>query len=580
MLQTQFEFSSKINQSNDHPQVAQRQHLLKQKEAQQIAAAAAKSHNNLVANVKTPIIVERKVAEEMCVAKSSWDPVPPLAPLSSGLMHSNIRQSSIITAAPTVNSPRIDEDSNSTNQSASSSIYGTNPTTPNCIDDTEGSFAGFEGLLIPGGSMKVHSDDELKDFNKQSPVVSNNKMLADLLERRSVDPPFNIQHTENTTKRKIDTNDVGEPSTKRVVATATETVVIDDDDSNDINSARKNTTSSSTAANLYAKLAASLLEDEDMELDDTINSNINVMQSNQLQQPLPPPQPQAIVEPAKSVITVPMQRQIIVSPNNPPQMILAPTPTNPPMGQATATIKTDSGYQTVPVILQHSNSNQMTANIQYQKQIMQPVMQQSQTQYVLATNQQGQTYLLAQQPNPPPVNQILLTQTTQQQGGTPTKTIIILQQQAPNVQGATHQTLTGTPQKMIMTTQQGQQMIVTQVPRPIQHHVIVNSHSLANATSSNVIQTAPVISTANSFINQVAGGSLPTFSAHQQQPQVVSQIQLQQTHSQLSLPPPAPQINQPIIQMQRQPNTVLVQADKKKFVTGSGGMCLLYLFYR
>lgn len=32
-----------------------------------------------------------------------------------------------------------------------------------------------------------------------------------------------------------------------------------------------------------------------------------------------------------------------------------------------------------------------------------------------------------------------------------------------------------TPQKMIMTTQQGQQMIVTQVPR--QHHVIVNQHS-------------------------------------------------------------------------------------------------------
>lgn len=35
--------------------------------------------------------------------------------------------------------------------------------------------------------------------------------------------------------------------------------------------------------------------------------------------------------------------------------------------------------------------------------------------------------------------------------------------------------LVQTPQKMIMTTQQGQQMIVTQVPR--QHHVIVNQHS-------------------------------------------------------------------------------------------------------
>lgn len=55
---------------------------------------------------------------------------------------------------------------------------------------------------------------------------------------------------------------------------------------------------------------------------------------------------------------------------------------------------------------------------------------QPQTQYMLATNQQGQTYLVAQQ-QPPPVNQILLTQTSQQQGGAPTKTIIILQQQTP-----------------------------------------------------------------------------------------------------------------------------------------------------
>lgn len=120
---------------------------------------------------------------------------------------------------------------------------------------------------------------------------------------------------------------------------------------------------------------------------------------------------------------------------------------------------------------------------------------------MLATNQQGQTYLVAQQQQPP-VNQILL-QTSQQQGGTSTKTIIILQQQSPtqcNTGKYTHthtncehfpslnnfhQIITNrfdviltanTTQKMIMTTQQGQQMIVTQVPRH-QHHVIVNQHS-------------------------------------------------------------------------------------------------------
>lgn len=61
------------------------------------------------------------------------------------------------------------------------------------------------------------------------------------------------------------------------------------------------------------------------------------------------------------------------------QMIIAPPTQNQQMGQATATIKTEGGYQTVPVILQHGN-NQM-GNIQIQKQmggmgqqIIQPVV--------------------------------------------------------------------------------------------------------------------------------------------------------------------------------------------------------------
>lgn len=163
----------------------------------------------------------------------------------------------------------------------------------------------------------------------------------------------------------------------------------------------------------------------------------------------------------KPVITLPMQRQIIMSPNNAGQMILAPGGTNQSIGQPTATIKTESGYQTV--ILQQPNQ---AGNIQIQKQMIQPVIQQQQTQYVLATNQQGQTYLVAQ-PQQQSVNQILL-QTSQQQGGTPTKTIIILQQQAPSNTPSNHHQLlgsvssAGTPQKVIMTTQQGQQMIVTQ----------------------------------------------------------------------------------------------------------------------
>lgn len=409
--------------------MAQRQHLQKQREAQLAAASAANTQMN-VTNIgkdsKTTIVIKggvppnvkaaitgnsmipatliEKKAEAMIEAfKPNWDPVPPLAPLSSG--SNTIRQQSNL---PSVSPSKTDEDSNSTSQSA-------------CLDESE--FAGFE--LLPGNE-KFNDDNKDIVAGKQSHVVNANKMLADLLDRKSSDPPFHISGDINN-KRKIEmssmhtTND--EPLAKRSNQYMDHNDDINNDDGKNI------TKTSSSAANLYAKLAASLLEDEDMEGDEPITSQsqASVMSSSLVEQPKP-------------VITVPVQRQIIVSPNNPPQMILAPTQSNQQIGQATATIKTESGFQTVPVILQHSNPNQM-GNIQIQKQltgmgqqIMQPVMQQQQTQYMLATNQQGQTYLVAQ-PQQPPVNQILLTQTSQQQGGAPTKTIIILQQQAPGMDG-------------------------------------------------------------------------------------------------------------------------------------------------
>lgn len=178
--------------------------------------------------------------------------------------------------------------------------YGTNPTTPSCQDESESPFAGFEGLLVPG-NIKI--DDDGKDVvvaGKHSQVVTANKMLADLLERKSSDPPFNVSG-DISNKRKIDANanpTSDEPPTKRLN-------YIDNDNSIDKKNATK---SSSSAANLYAKLAASLLEDEDMELDETMAP------TPQQSQPVIPSS--TIVEQPKSVITVPMQRQIIVSPNN------------------------------------------------------------------------------------------------------------------------------------------------------------------------------------------------------------------------------------------------------------------------
>lgn len=100
---------------------------------------------------------------------------------------------------------------------------------------------------------------------------------------------------------------------------------------------------------------------------------------------------------------------------------------------------------------------------------------------------------------------------------------------------------------MIMTTQQGQQMIVTQVPR--QHHVIVNQHTgngkqtklimfdffclpgkivqflkpktiFNHIAGANVIQSNPQMSSTNAIINQVTSTPISSSS----QPQIVSHM--------------------------------------------------------
>lgn len=457
---------------------------------------------------------------------TNWDPVPPLAPLSG--MHGTIR--AMIPAVI----PK-DEDSDSTgNMSIASSVISTNPNTP-MIEDPENSFTSFEGLLLPNSKINLTDEDSKDSFNKQSLVVSSNKMLADLLERKSLEPPYNISTNEGTSlKRKVDSaSDSSESSVpvKRQTGEIGDPIVIDGDDDVVV-------PNSSNAANLYAKLAASLLEDEDMEEEEEIK---------------PPIIHQTIVqEPQKQMITVPvpLQRQIIVSPNNPPQIVLAPSQPQQ-IGQATATIKTETGYQTVPVILQHSPAtNQLTTNYQLQKQmvpsgqqIIQPMLQQpQQTQYMLATNNQGQTYLVAQQA--PPMNQHQAVLVTQSPSGATTKTIIFLQQQGPNQsvqQSGQLMTSPGTPQKVIMATQQGQQMIVTQVPRPVQHQIIMNHHPMS--TQASIVQSNASIST-NAIINQT---SSILSQPNQSQPQIITQQQLQQQQQQLTLPPRS---QTPVVQQQ------------------------------
>ncbi|XP_017463279.1 PREDICTED: AT-rich interactive domain-containing protein 2 [Rhagoletis zephyria] len=246
-------------------------------------------------------------------------------------------------------------------------------------------------------------------------------------------------------------------------------------------------TPSKNAANLYAEMAASILEDEDLEdipplpTVSTAPSTSTPAAQSTLTEPIQQQQPQQILIPAKiqQATVQGVQRQLLFQTNQPPQLKLtthsgvASPATQLPT--AMATIKTDQGLQTVPVILQQKALEQPQQQQLIQQVITQNVPQsapqQQPTQYVLATNQQGQTYLVAQQPQPPqppPQQTVLVTQTPQQQSAG-TKTIIILQQQSlPGQQShqPQPQLIAGAPQKMIMTTSQGQQVLVTQRPQP------------------------------------------------------------------------------------------------------------------
>ncbi|CAO1356472.1 unnamed protein product [Diamesa serratosioi] len=284
-----------------------------------------------------------------------------------------------------------------------------------------------------------------------SQKITANKMLVDLLDKKAPEPPAFGE--KNVLKRKTDAD--SEIPLKR--------------------SDNESKAPSAKAADLYAELAGSILEDEEME-EELIPVKIE-KKMIEMQKPIQ----QQIMNSA------PVQRQIIMTPNN--QMILSsPGSSNSQMAhQTTATIKTDSGIQTVPIILQNNSIQGLPGQIS-QQFMQQPMMQQqAPTQYILATNNQGQTYVVAQTQQQQMPQQILLAQTPNQQG-TPTKTIIILQQPQQQ-QNSTIQQITGMNQQQpkIIMTPNGQQIIYSQMPR--QYH------------QQQVIQGYPMVSSANMIGN-------------------------------------------------------------------------------
>ncbi|XP_013112828.2 AT-rich interactive domain-containing protein 2 isoform X2 [Stomoxys calcitrans] len=329
------------------------------------------------------------------------------------------------------------------------------------------------------------------------PILLANQMLVDILDKKMIEPPIPATIIQ---KRKVEDTSA---QNKRMAL-----------DSSSINAKDSEVpvTPSKNAANLYAEMAASILEDEDLE-------ELSAQQNNLMtEQPMQQHPPSLIIPAAKvqtAVQNVP--RQLVFQHNQPSQLKVTQAnssagQTTHPMPNAVATIKTDQGLQTVPVIL-HQKPLEATQHGQPQQIIQQVIQQQpaasqtQTTQYVLATNQQGQTYLVAQQTPqsqpvvqpPPPTQTVLVTQTPQQQS-TGGKTIIILQQNSlPGPSGAPQQIITttapGQQQKMIMTTPQGQQVLLTQRPQTPQQ-IFINPQTGAAthiqhvpAQSRQIIQT-------------------------------------------------------------------------------------------
>uniref|UniRef100_A0A1A9WJD6 ARID domain-containing protein n=1 Tax=Glossina brevipalpis TaxID=37001 RepID=A0A1A9WJD6_9MUSC len=340
-----------------------------------------------------------------------------------------------------------------------------------------------------------------KDANGR-PIILANQMLVDILDKKIVDSPL---LNSGKVKRKLDEPDA---SSKR------QSVEIN------VTKEEPQVTPSKNAANLYAEMAASILEDED--LDDippvTQTSQLSVEQQQPSQAPII--LPTKMQAPNQTGTLQNVQRQLLFQTNQAPQIKLSQSNASqtPQLPNAMATIKTDQGLQTVPVIFQQKplESNQPTAQII--QQVIQQATQPQQTQYVLATNPQGQTYLVTQQatpqtqaPQPPqPTQTVLVTHTPQQQSAG-TKTIIILQQQTlsgPPTQQQIITNATGTGQKMIMTTSQGQQVLVTQRPQTPQQifinpqtgaathihtHMPVGAGQPANLIPRQIIQTTQQI---------------------------------------------------------------------------------------
>ncbi|KYN02707.1 AT-rich interactive domain-containing protein 2 [Cyphomyrmex costatus] len=341
-------------------------------------------------------------------------------------------------------------------------------------------------------------ENHIKKVLKESPaelkikseIESSNVMQNEVSEDTLIEAPRGIKRSASESdeldiKKPKYSNGTMSPDPAVDSTTAESTVSSIKSEEQDDDKDSEKATVSSTAANLYAALAADCIEDE-MDLEEQVNVNteatpvllkeepptlhikeeshifINQIASmNQVSQPQPP----SLQQQQQLIVTTP--RQIVVQQTIPSsnQMIIP-----------TTSVKGRPPPQQPQVLLQQSAGGQL--------------------QYVVSGGVPGQNYVLAQPQTALVQGQaqtVLVAQTTQQQG-TGTKTIIILQPQAA---------AQPTPQKMVAVTPQGQQVVVTQVPRPI-----LQSPALGNIPPP-LVPTSATIPQASIIVNSSVAQTNP-----------------------------------------------------------------------
>ncbi|XP_035738109.1 AT-rich interactive domain-containing protein 2-like isoform X3 [Vespa mandarinia] len=373
-----------------------------------------------------------------------------------------------------------------------------------------------KGIDLVENHIKKVLKESPTDIKIKNDITESNTMQTEVSEDTLIEAPRGIKRAasesdEIDAKKPKYSNGTTSPDPAVDSTTAESTVSSIKSEEQEDDKDSEKATVSSTAANLYAALAADCIEDE-TDLDEQVNINkeepspvvkeephifINQItqqqqqqhQSQQQQQQQPQQQQQQHQQHLQQHHQHPQQQQhhhhhqhqqpqqhhqqhqqhqqqLIVA--TPRQIVVQQTiQSNNQVIIPAASVKGRQAQAQPQVLLQQSAGGQL--------------------QYVVSGGVPGQNYVLAQPQTALVQGQaqtVLVAQTTQQQG-TGTKTIIILQPQAAPQP---------TPQKMVAVTPQGQQVVVTQVPRPIlQSPALGNIPPPLVPTSATIPQTSIIV---------------------------------------------------------------------------------------